>query len=233
MPCSSMAARARSSWLAGTARNASGIAETVTFSKALRGWGWREGAVSTWGSGMYYKGEEEGGKGGSQGGFGWDPSPSSEGPPVVPAEGGPKILKRKSSWHRRGRSKTLASNIGMGGGEEREGGPGGEAPPLLLRCTAVLVHHWGGGASHAHTVVSIRKTCSRLPRVTARHFRPAPFPQPRCHYGCIRTHVRGRCHPSAGFEWCVVRARVRTCARVCARACGGSRLERNPLHGRR
>ena len=32
------------------------------------------------------------GKGG--GGFGWDPPP-----PMVPAEGGPKILKLKSSWH--------------------------------------------------------------------------------------------------------------------------------------
>ena len=30
------------------------------------------------------------------GGVGWDP-PSSEGPPMVTAEGGPKIVKRKSS----------------------------------------------------------------------------------------------------------------------------------------
>ena len=49
------------------------------------GWGWG------WGS----EGEGRGG-----GGFGWDP-PSSHGPPVVRAEGGPKILKLQSSWHRR------------------------------------------------------------------------------------------------------------------------------------
>ena len=37
---------------------------------------------------------------GGGGGFGCPP-PSSEGPPMGPAEGGPIILKRKSSWHRR------------------------------------------------------------------------------------------------------------------------------------
>ena len=42
------------------------------------------------------------------GGFGWDPPPSSEGPPLVPAEGGPTFFKLKSSWHRRRRGKILA-----------------------------------------------------------------------------------------------------------------------------
>ena len=53
-------------------------------------------------AGMY----EKEGRGVSEGGFGWDP-PSCQGPPVVPAEGRPKILKLKSSWHRRRRSEIL------------------------------------------------------------------------------------------------------------------------------
>ena len=60
------------------------------------------------------------------GGVGWDPPPSSQGPPMVPAEGGPRILKRKSSWHRRRRSKTLAVTLkhrkGRRGGGSRGGG---------------------------------------------------------------------------------------------------------------
>ena len=55
-----------------------------------------------------------GGKGGLKGGGGGgvkcDPS-SSEGPPMVPTEGGPKILKLNSSWHRRGRSKISAVSL--------------------------------------------------------------------------------------------------------------------------
>ena len=43
-------------------------------------------------------------------GFGWDP-PSSQGPPVVPAEGGPKLLRLQSSWHRRRRRKILAVSL--------------------------------------------------------------------------------------------------------------------------
>ena len=58
------------------------------------------------------------------GGVGWDP-PSSQGPPMVPAEGGPKIFEL--SWHR---SKLLAVSLKhrkvrrRGGGGSR-GGPGG------------------------------------------------------------------------------------------------------------
>ena len=61
------------------------------------------------------------------GGVGWDP-PSSEGPPMVPAEGGPKILKRKSSWHRRRQSKNLAVSLKHWKGRGR-GGLGGVPPP--------------------------------------------------------------------------------------------------------
>ena len=88
----------------------------------------------------------EGGRGCSRrgglkgGGGGWLGPASSLGPPMVPAEGGLKTLKLKSSWHRRRRSTIWlsASNIGRGGG-------GRGVPPLLLRCTALLIHHWGGG----------------------------------------------------------------------------------------
>ena len=82
--------------------------------------------------------------GGSEGGwkgFALGP-PSSQGPPVVPAEGGPNILKLQSSWHRRRRSKMLAVSLKhwKGNGEEGRRGP----PPPLLRCTAVLMHMTGG-----------------------------------------------------------------------------------------
>ena len=68
------------------------------------------------------------------GGVGWDP-PSSQGPPMVPAEGRPKILKLKSCWHRRRRSKILAVSLKHWKG--RGGGPGG-GTSLLERCTVVL-----------------------------------------------------------------------------------------------
>ena len=74
----------------------------------------------------------------------WLGPPSSQGPPMFPAEGGPKILKLKPSWHQRRRSKNLAVSLKhwkgrRGGGVSR----GVHPPPLLLRCTAVLIHHWG------------------------------------------------------------------------------------------
>ena len=63
------------------------------------------------------------------GGGGWDP-PYSLGPPMVPTEGGPRVLKRKSSWHRRRRSKILAVSLkhwkGRKGGGG--GGPGWDTP---------------------------------------------------------------------------------------------------------
>ena len=46
-----------------------------------------------------------------------------------PAEGGPNIVKRKSSWHRRRRSKSLAVSL------RHWKGRGGGNPLLLRRCT--------------------------------------------------------------------------------------------------
>ena len=45
------------------------------------------------------------------------PPPSSQGPPV-PLKAGRKFLKRKSSWHRRRRSKILAVSLKTLEGEE-------------------------------------------------------------------------------------------------------------------
>ena len=64
---------------------------------------------------------------GRGGGGGWLGPPSSYGPPMVPTEGGPKILKLKSSWPKqnfRCQRQTLE-------GEERGGGFQGGHPPFL------------------------------------------------------------------------------------------------------
>ena len=77
----------------------------------------------------------EGGGGGGglkgEGGGGWLGPPP---PPRVPlwssAEGGPKFLKRKSSWHRRRRSKNFGCQPQTLEGEEGGlGGKGGAPPP--------------------------------------------------------------------------------------------------------
>ena len=60
-----------------------------------------------------------GGGGGGEGGVGWDP-PSSQGPPMVVAEGGPKYFKLQLSWRR---SKTLA--VSLKHWKKRRGGGGG------------------------------------------------------------------------------------------------------------
>ena len=76
-----------------------------------------------------------GGLGGGGGGGGWD-TPCSLGLPMVPAEGGSKLFKLKSSWRQRGRSKILAVSLkqgrrgGGGLGGEGEGGQGGLAQGL-------------------------------------------------------------------------------------------------------
>ena len=61
---------------------------------------------------------------------------------MVPAEGGPKFLELKSSWHRMRRSKFLAVSLTHWKGR-RGGGRGiqGGVPSRLLRCTAILIHH--------------------------------------------------------------------------------------------
>ena len=65
--------------------------------------------------------------GGLKGGGGvWLGPPSSLAPPVVPAEGRPKILKLKSSWHR---SKILAVSLKHWKGRRRGGGSRGGYPP--------------------------------------------------------------------------------------------------------
>ena len=48
---------------------------------------------------------------------------------MVPAEGGPNILKLKSSWHRRRRSKILAVSLKGSKGREVRGVRGGTPPP--------------------------------------------------------------------------------------------------------
>ena len=63
-------------------------------------------------------------------------TPLLPGSPYGPAEGGRKILKRKSSWHRRRQSKILAVSLKHWKG--RKGGGGGRG--RLLRCTAVRIH---------------------------------------------------------------------------------------------
>ena len=50
------------------------------------------------------------------GGFAWDPPPPPKVPLWSPAEGGPKDLKRKSSWHRKGQRTIWAVSLGGGGG---------------------------------------------------------------------------------------------------------------------
>ena len=90
-----------------------------------------------------------GGRGGGSlkrgGGCGRTPPPPSV-PLWSPPKGGRKILKLQSSWHRRRRSKILAVSLkhwkGRRGGGVQEG-----YPLLLLRCTALLIHLWGGGVS--------------------------------------------------------------------------------------
>ena len=112
-----------------------------------------------------------------EGGGAWLGPPSSQGSPMVPAEGGPNMLKLQSSWHRRRRSKILALSLKHWKGR-RGGGPGGVPPPPPAvhgrsntslpphtplvpaanpRSTGALRVWWcpggagvGGGAAHTH-----------------------------------------------------------------------------------
>ena len=89
------------------------------------------------------------------------PPPPSQRPPMVPAEGGPNILKRTSSGHRRPRGDILADSLKHWKGRMEGGGSGGGYPPFpYVRCTAVLIHHCPrghsgrGGAESEHAVLS-------------------------------------------------------------------------------
>ena len=80
---------------------------------------------------MLKGGGGRGGLKGGGGGFGWDP-PSSQGPPMVPTEGGPKFFESLNPLNAEGAEAKLwlsASNIGRGGGGEEGGLGGGGAPP--------------------------------------------------------------------------------------------------------
>ena len=84
-----------------------------------------------------------------RGGGGGLAGPSSLGPPMVPAEGGPTILKPKSSWHRR-RRRLSASNIGRG-----RGGGATPLPPAVYghsntSLRVPLPWNKGGGGAVGH-----------------------------------------------------------------------------------
>ena len=76
---------------------------------------------------------------------------------MVPAEGGPKILKRKSSWHRRRRPKQNCGSQSQTLEGEEGGGVWGGVPPLLPRCTAVLIHHCPPPPHHPPAVPSCQR----------------------------------------------------------------------------
>ena len=82
---------------------------------------------------------------------------------MVSAEGGPKIFKPKSSWHRRRRSKILAVSLKhwKGRGGVRGFQAGGGVPPLLGRSSTSL--GVPPGLSPAHAPYSEGTPCPDLP----------------------------------------------------------------------
>ena len=87
----------------------------------------------------------DGGFGPRGGGGGLAGTPLLPGSSYGPRRRRPKICKPKSSWHRRRRSKILDVSLKHWKGRRGRGGGsrGGGSP--LLRCTAVLMHPFGGG----------------------------------------------------------------------------------------
>ena len=85
---------------------------------------WRERGGAA-GEGCVRRGGGGGGLRGGGGGVGWDP-PSSQGPPMGPAEGGQTNFKLQSSWHR---SKILAVSLKHWKGRRGGGSRGGGTPP--------------------------------------------------------------------------------------------------------
>ena len=72
---------------------------------------------------------------------------------MVPAEDRPKLLKLKSSWHRRRRSKLLAVNLKYWKAKYWEGGGGGTRPRYLIVCL------WRRLLATAHSDPLWARTC--------------------------------------------------------------------------
>ena len=142
-----------------------------------------------------------GGRGALKGGGGqgvWrGPPPPPRVPLWSPPEGGPKFLKRKSSWPRRRRSKILAVSL-----KHRKGRRGGLAPPpppplLLLRCTAVLIHRWRWGCVSAE-----ERSGAPLPSFpNAPLPLPGRSPAPPRRVAGERAAVGGCPAPVRGYRW--------------------------------
>ena len=98
-------------------------ASRTTASGGGGGWGSGRDVLEEGGGGGKGGGSEEGGGGG----FGWDPPPPPRVPLWSPAEGGPKVLRRKSAWHRRRRSKNVGLAVSLKHWKGRSRG----TPPLL------------------------------------------------------------------------------------------------------
>ena len=96
-----------------------------------------------------------GGGGVCRGRGGWLGPPSSQGPPMVPAEAGPKFVKLKSLGLK-APPQTLEGEEGGGGGG---GWSRGGVRPLLLRCTVVLIHPWGGGVWALRSIHPANNAC--------------------------------------------------------------------------
>ena len=107
---------------------------------------------------------------------------------MVPAEGGPKFLKLKSSWHRRRRSKILAVSLkhwkgrrGGGGGGSRGGVQGGyPPPPALYGCFNTSLRppprpSPGECCRHTQSHVSVATLVSVSPQYPMQQWRAAAF----------------------------------------------------------
>ena len=92
-----------------TLQNPAGIGHSTAWTRGMGGWGYGKCHAETvrhisthWRGKVGGRDVLEGGEGGSEGGEGgrgvWLGHPSSLGPFMVPATGGPKIFKLKYSW---------------------------------------------------------------------------------------------------------------------------------------
>ena len=123
--------------------------------------------------GLYSKGGEGGLKGfGGGGGLAGTPPPPRV-PLWSPAEGGPKFLKLKSSWHRRRRSKNLA--VSLKHYKRRRGGGGGSRggyPPSSCGVRPsqgiTALQPWASKGGLLASPGQSRASCSRAPRIVDR-----------------------------------------------------------------